>query len=92
MGDNPKDAPATHARIETLRLRVPGMGGHTARAVAAAVAQRLALRAGELGSVAAAGETARVRVRASASMSTESLAEKIAGEILRPADERRGRR
>jgi hypothetical protein len=83
--------PETHARIGALRLRMPAGDARTAKALAAAVAAELAERAGELG-VVAGGETVRVRVRASASMRPEPLAETIAGGILQPpAEGRRGR-
>jgi hypothetical protein len=91
MRPGPRDAPGTHARIETLRLRMPAGDARTAKALATAVAARLAETAGRLG-VVAGGETVRVRVRASASMRPERLAETIAGRILQPpAERRRGR-
>jgi hypothetical protein len=87
----PGDLPETHARIEILRLRIPAGDARTAKALATAVAARLAETAGELG-VVAGGETVRVRVRASASTRPERLAETIAGRILQaPAERRRGR-
>jgi hypothetical protein len=91
MKDKPQGGPVTRARIGTLRLRVPAESVGSAKALAAAVASRLARRAGELGGV-AAGETVRVRVRASAPMSSERLAETIAGKVLEPASGKRGRR
>ena len=91
MRSGPKDLPETYARIDTLQLRMPAGDARTAKALAAAVAARLAERAGELG-VVAGGETVRVRVRASASTRPERLAETIAGRILQPpAEGRRGR-
>lgn len=91
MKPGPKDVTETHARIETLRLRMPAGDARTAKALAAAVAAKLAERAGELG-VVADGETVRVRVRASASMPPERLAQTIAGTIVQPpAERRRGR-
>jgi hypothetical protein len=86
-----KDGPETHARIETLRLRLPAGDARTAKALAAAVAARLAARAGELGGVAGGGTT-RVRVNVSASASPERLAETVAGKILHTSAERRGGR
>jgi hypothetical protein len=75
-------AAVTRVRIERLRLRVPAGDARSAKALAHAVAARLAQRAGDLEGV--AGEASvRARVRATASASTESLAdavvEKIAG-------------
>jgi hypothetical protein len=91
MRPGPNDVPETHARIDALRLRIPAGDARTAKALAAAVAARLAERAGELG-VIAGGETVRVRVRASAPTRPERLAETVAGRILHPpAKERRGR-
>jgi hypothetical protein len=91
MRPGPNDVPETHARIDVLRLRIPACDARTAKALAAAVAARLAERAGELG-VVAGGETVRVHVRASASTRPERLAETIAGRILQPpAEGRRGR-
>ena len=91
MKSKSKDAPETHARIETLRLRLPAGDARTAKALAAAVAARLAARAGELGGL-AGGETVRVRVNTSASPSPERLAETIAGKVLHTSAERRGGR
>jgi len=80
-----------HARVETLRLRLPAGDARMAKALASDVAARLAQRAGELG-VVAGGETVRVRIQASASMRPEDLADAIAGMILLPpAERRRGR-
>jgi hypothetical protein len=91
MKPGPQDVPETHAHIETLRLQMPAGDARTAKALATAVAARLAETAGELG-VVAGGETVRVRVRASGSMLPERLAETIAGRILQPpAERRRGR-
>jgi hypothetical protein len=91
MRPGPEELPETHARIETLRLRMPAGDARTARALALAVAARLAERTGELG-VVAGGETVRVRVTASASTRPERLAETVAGRILQPpAERRRGR-
>jgi hypothetical protein len=91
MRPGPKDVTETHARIEILRLRMPAGDARTARALATAVAARLAETAGELG-VVAGEETVRVRVRASASMRPERLAETIAGRVVQPpAERRRGR-
>lgn len=89
-GDGPqRDGAQTHARIATLRLRLPAGDARTAAALATAVAARLAERAGELG-VVAGGET--VRVRASASTQPDRLAETIAAEIVAPPARRRGGR
>lgn len=91
MRPGPKDVAETHARIGTLRLRMPAGDARTAKALATAVAARLAATAGELG-VVAGEETVRVRVRASASMRPERLAETIAGRVVQPpAERRRGR-
>jgi hypothetical protein len=87
MRPEPEERPGTHARIESLRLRLPAGDARTAKAVAAAVAARLAERAGELG-VVAGGETVRVRVTASSATLPERLAETIAGRILQPPAER----
>jgi hypothetical protein len=91
MRQGPEDLPETHARIETLRLRMPAGDARTAKALAVAVAARLAERAGELG-VVDGGETVRVRVRASAATRPERLAETVAGGILQPPAERQRER
>jgi hypothetical protein len=91
MRPGPEDLPETHARIETLRLRMPAGDARTAKALAGAVAARLAERAGELG-VVAGGETVRFRVRASSATRPERLAETIAGRILQPPAERQRER
>jgi hypothetical protein len=91
MRPGPEELPGTHARIESLRLRLPAGDARTAKALAAAVAARLAERAGELG-VVAGGETVHVRVRASSATRPERLAETIAGRILQPPAERRRER
>lgn len=74
MKVSPKGGPVTHARIESLRLRVPAGDARSAKALAMAVASRLALRVGDLVGV-AGRETIRARVTAPASMSRESLAD-----------------
>ncbi|MDT5262948.1 MAG: hypothetical protein QOC61_1952 [Acidobacteriota bacterium] len=85
-----KGVPVTHARIETLCLRVPAGDARSAKALASAVASRLALRAGDLKGVAGQG-TVSVRVRVPASVSRERLAETIAGKIATHAEtEKRG--
>lgn len=70
----------THARIERLRLRVPAGDARSAKALAMAVASRLASRVGELGS-GAGRETVRTRVMAPAAVSRGLLADSIVGEI-----------
>lgn len=93
MKARPKGGPVTHVRIETLRLRVPAGDARSARALATAVASRLALRAGDLAGVAGLG-TVRLRVKATsaATMSRERLAETIVGKIATPSAEKRGKR
>lgn len=91
MRPGPEELPGTHARIESLRLRLPAGDARTAKALAAAVAARLAEGAGKLG-VVAGGETVRVRVRASSATRPERLAETIAGRILQPPAERQRER
>jgi hypothetical protein len=91
MRARPKDGPVTHARIETLRLRVPAGDARSARALASAVASRLALRAGELKGVAGLGSVS-MRVKVPASVSRERLAETIVGKIANPAADKRGKR
>jgi hypothetical protein len=87
-----KGAPAvTHVRIERLRLRLPAGDARSAKALAQAVAARLALRAGELEGV--AGEASvRARVKATASASTETLADAVVEKIAGTRAAKRGGR
>ena len=84
-------AAVTRVRIERLRLRLPAGDARSAKALAHAVAARLAQRAGDLEGV--AGEApVRVRVRAAASASAETLAERVVGEIAGTRAAKRGGR
>ena len=76
-------APVTRARIGTLKLRVAAGDARSVKALAMAVASRLALRVGSLGTL-AGQETVRARVNASASMSRERVADSIADEVANP--------
>jgi hypothetical protein len=73
-------APGIRARIESLRLRVPAGDARSAKALAMAVASRLASRVGELGS-GAGREMVRTRVMAPAAVSRGLLADSIVAEI-----------
>lgn len=83
MSERPRDAGRdTHARIRTLRLRVPGTDVRSAKALASAVASQLALRAGELRG-GAGQETIRATVRSPAATSRESLTNSIVDAITK---------
>lgn len=82
-------APVTRARIGSLKLRVAAGDARSAKALAMAVASRLALRVGGLGAL-AGRETVSARVTATASMSRDRMADSIADEIANPRV--RGRR
>ena len=73
----PEGGPVTRVRVGRLRLRIPAGDARSAKALAAAVASRLASRADEL-AVHDGRESVRVRVNAPASGSRESLADSIA--------------
>ncbi|MEX2261856.1 MAG: hypothetical protein WD696_07880 [Bryobacteraceae bacterium] len=81
--------PVTRARIGSLKLRVAAGDARSAKALAMAVASRLALRVDGLGAL-AGRETVRARVTARPSMSREAMADSIADEIANPLV--RGRR
>ena len=82
-------APVTRARIGSLKLRVAAAEERSAKALAMAVASRLALRVGGLGAL-AGREIVRARVTAGASQSREVVADSIADQIANPLV--RGRR
>jgi len=81
--------PITRARIGSLKLRVASGDARSAKALAMAVASKLALRVGSLGAL-AGRDTIRARVTATASMSRESVANSIADQLANPIS--RGRR
>lgn len=76
-------APVTRTRIGTLKLRIAAGDARSAKALAMAVASRLALRVGNLGAL-SGRETVRARVTTTASMSRELMADSIANEIANP--------
>jgi hypothetical protein len=86
-----KRGAVTRARIEKLRLRVESGDTRSAKALATAVASRLALRVGDLSDL-AGRESVRVRVTTTSSMSRQQLAESIAGRISNSQAKKQGRR
>jgi hypothetical protein len=81
----------TRVRVGRLRLRIPAGEARDAKALAAAVASRLALRTDEL--AAHDGQASvRVRVNAPAAGSRETLADSIAEGIAGARTPRRGGR
>ncbi len=87
--------PETRVRVERLRLRIPEGDARSAKALASAVAQRLAARVEDL--AANAGPEARlgavrVTVKAPAGSSRERLADSIADGVAAPRGGRGGGR
>jgi hypothetical protein len=74
------NGPVTRLRIGSLRLRISAGDVHSAKALATAIASKLALRAGDL-SGAAGQELLQTRVVAPPSISQESLADSIVEKI-----------
>jgi hypothetical protein len=87
MNSQAKGAGVARARIGSLKLRVPGGGQRSAKALALDVAARLAARVDELGALA---NRETIRVTAAASLSREPMAAAIVDQITSPGI--RGRR
>ena len=68
MNDSARGSgPVTHARIESLRLRIPASDARSAKALAAEVASKLALRVQDLGGAASQG-TIQTRITSSSAI------------------------
>jgi hypothetical protein len=87
MNIQTKGTGVTRARIGTLKLRVGAGGRHSAKALALAVASRLATRVDALGALAG---RENIHVTAGASLSRERVADSIVEQITSPVT--RGRR
>jgi hypothetical protein len=86
-----KGGGVTRVRVERLRLRIPAGDARSAKALAQAVASRLASRAEDLAQH-DGRERLRVRVNAPASGSREALADRVADGIAGPRSGRGGGR
>ena len=80
MNDSRGSGPVTHARIESLRLRIPASDARSAKALAVEVASKLALRVQDLGGAASPG-TIQTRITAPRSMAKGVLADSIVNGI-----------
>ena len=81
MNDSARGSgPVTHARIESLRLRIPASDARSAKALAVEVASKLALRVQDLGGAASQG-TIQTRITAPRSMAKGTLADSIVNGI-----------